>query len=356
MPDPKVNVQIDANTAPFANGIKRVVAMVNGELKGAFSDVSSQIAAMFGTMAVWQGFKRLIEYSSRFADAAGKLGVGVEWLQATTNAAAETGAAMGDVETAIKQIQLSMATALGGNADEIAAFERLGVSLADLKRMNVEQVFDAIARKLGSSAVTAQTMADAIRIMGRGGDALLGPMKNGLVEVASELSKILSLSKGTIAVWDEMGDSMQRWIGRTIKFASEGVVNLADAINAIIDGRRSLEGIRSYMATSRGLREAAAAQAEKRNRALASRAPAMSMEELGKLSKERDAGLAQMSQDMRAPLGFQQDALARMGLFVGSGPTSGVLGLAAQQKRTNAELAAIRAKVDALIGEVKGAL
>src|SRR5262245_52321605 len=104
-------VRILGDSTQFGRTINQAAAKLDASLG---SGLTTRLAGLFGATAITAAVKNTIEYASRFQDMSAKLGVGAEFLQEAAYAAEQTGASLGDVEMALRKIQIAQVAALGG--------------------------------------------------------------------------------------------------------------------------------------------------------------------------------------------------------------------------------------------------
>jgi|KBSSwiStaDraftv2_1062776.scaffolds.fasta_scaffold00424_8 hypothetical protein len=206
MPEFKINIRAD--NQGFGQVIQNTVTSLNSKLTGA---LTSRLGGFLSGGALAFSAKSVIDYASQFNDSASKLGVGVEFLQEAAFAAKQTGATMGDVEMALKRMQVSTIEALSGKPGNEAqtAFERLGVSLEDLRTKSVEDVFRKIAEHVQRAGQSGRTLTDMLQLMGRSADSLLPAFVQGFSDLAKEAYRLgLVLDDITLKKLDAMGDKL----------------------------------------------------------------------------------------------------------------------------------------------------
>jgi len=205
---PEFKIKISADTQQFGADIARTVGIINSQLAGG---LRGKLARLFSFEGITSQAREAIRFASEFNDAAQKLGVGVEFLQQAAFAAKQTGANLGDVEMALKRLQVAQVAALGGNDNALAAFSRFGVDSNKLRTSNVEALFRVIAENIQKANPSAQQLSDTIQLMGRSADALIPAFREGFSEMAKRAYELgLVLDDVTIAKLDEMGDRMDQ--------------------------------------------------------------------------------------------------------------------------------------------------
>lgn len=137
---------------------------------------------------------KFAQAGSEINDMAARTGMGTNALSELGFAAEQSGASLGDVETAVKKMQKAIMAAKDG-------------PLAALRGMSPEQQFDAIAESINGIEDPTAKAAKALEIFGKEGTALL-PMLGDMKELRAEAVRLgLSMSGQQAAAADALGDS-----------------------------------------------------------------------------------------------------------------------------------------------------
>lgn len=200
---------------------------------------------VFATGAAVRGLARLTAEGLRSADSLGKqadrLGIAAKNLQAYRNAADLAGVSQTELEKGLGRLNRNIGDVKNGlitdSSPVFKAFEKLGVTLADLNSQSPEQVFERLVEKLGAIDDTATQGALAMQLFGRSGQQLLTLFNGGLegIEESRKLLEDLGLSIDRIDAGkvEAANDAMTR-LGQVSAAAKERLaVELAPAIEAI---------------------------------------------------------------------------------------------------------------------------
>ena len=136
-------------------------------------------AVLAGAGALWgmaDAAQRHIDVLDETAQSVGMTTQAFARLAAATQLG---GAEMGDTAAAVAKLQQNIAAARAGNADAAKSFRSLGVSMADLKTLSVDQIIGKLADGLKGTEDPAQRVALAVDVLGRGGRKLLPSMMEG---------------------------------------------------------------------------------------------------------------------------------------------------------------------------------
>lgn len=148
---------------------------------GAFKGM---VAGALSVAAVTSGITSLLAKADGI-DAMGKrFNVSAESIQAIQFAADQSGASSEAMFMGLKKLTIAIEEARGGNADYIDSLKGLGVSFADIKSKNAEQLFYEIGARINGTSAEATKLTDGIKVFGRSGDQVLGAMRDGFAWVA----------------------------------------------------------------------------------------------------------------------------------------------------------------------------
>lgn len=108
------------------------------------------------------------------ANEAAKAGVSVEWLSALGPAAEDAGSSVGGLGDALKFLGKNATEAAEGNKEAVAAFDRLGISQADVAANlgDLEGLFGRVVDGVNGLGTSAEQTRSAMELLGRGGSDL----------------------------------------------------------------------------------------------------------------------------------------------------------------------------------------
>jgi len=118
-------------------------------------------------------------YGSNLNDMAGRTATGVEVLQELGYAAEQSGASLGDVESAVTKMNRSVALLQQGSSAAQNAFADIGLSADSLKGLSTEEQFKLIADRIGSIQDPALRTQTAIKLLGGSGQKLQNMFAGG---------------------------------------------------------------------------------------------------------------------------------------------------------------------------------
>ncbi|HOX01132.1 MAG TPA: hypothetical protein P5555_17315 [Candidatus Paceibacterota bacterium] len=248
------------------------VASAVGRINTAASKTSTTLASLgrlLGGIAIIQVISRITREAMSNADAlkdmADRTGISVESLQELKYAAETSGTSIEAFATALRMLAVAQSEALGGSTPRLDAFERLGVSLEDLKSKNPEGLLRQISRAMSGGATTSQTIADALEVMGRSADQILPAMRSNIDLLADAACKAGVVIKedvvNRLAAGNEQWEIlMQQVKAQTAEIVSPLVVGV-DALRTMVKNIPVLAKY-AYHAIGRNANEAAAAKVQ----------------------------------------------------------------------------------------------
>jgi len=187
-----------------------------GQLGASLGRVAGGVALAAGG-AFW-GVKRVADSVDKLNDDAQKLGIAPQRLQELGYAAQMSGSSMEEMTTSLQFLSQNMVEALNGSKEMQTWFARLGITMGELRKMDVGDVFERAADvyhrvgDVGQNAAKKIAMSRAM--MGRGGAAqnqLLNQGSAALREFYAEARRVGAvLDNDTIKAMASLNDSVDR--------------------------------------------------------------------------------------------------------------------------------------------------
>jgi hypothetical protein len=141
----------------------------------------SGLGALLGAGIVGGFFLHAIDETQKLtlelAHLSEQTGISTQTLAGLHAVAEETGVSFQSFETALVRLLRAQELAVEGGKSQILAFERLKISVEDIKKLSPEDLFYRTAAAINESSSAADTAASAIALFGRGGAALIPVLK-----------------------------------------------------------------------------------------------------------------------------------------------------------------------------------
>jgi hypothetical protein len=175
------------------------------------AELTSTLTGMLGVMAMVETIKGFIESTQEsileLRQFAQITGVNIQTMAGLEHAADSVGVKFQAVGTGIERLgKAQVAAAEGGKAQQ-AAFERIGITVDQLKSMNVADLFFEVGGALGNATNSAEALASAQTLLGRGGAQLI-PLFQQHNEDLKEFVTEAGLASG---VTDQAGNAAAEW-------------------------------------------------------------------------------------------------------------------------------------------------
>lgn len=184
-------------------------------------------------------FKNHVDGIDRALDQSKKLGISVATYQRLGFAFQMNGSSADEAGQGLKFLSQNMVEAINGSKEAAGWFERAGIPLAQLKRLDVSQVILRIADtflKVGDSGQNAsKKIALARSLMGRGGDELVQTLNLGSAGIRKFMAEADALGG---VVGDEMAERMADFNDEfdRLRFAASGAMTaISRAVLPVFD-------------------------------------------------------------------------------------------------------------------------
>jgi hypothetical protein len=165
----KLQAEIGLDGTGFRTGMQKIQTSVN-QLKTAFGTA-------FTVGALTSATRSIINFASEIKDTATRLQVSTDFIQELRFAAQQSGSGLSVATLALEKMGVQMQNAIENGGDAMQAFNRLGVSFAELKNNSPEDVFRLIGRNLQTMERSLETNSAVIQVFGRGGGRLVTVLK-----------------------------------------------------------------------------------------------------------------------------------------------------------------------------------
>ena len=165
-------------------------------------DVITDIAGAFGAAT---------DMASEIKQQAAMYGVSIEKLQELKFVAEQGGGTVEELGDAMVTLAERSIEAQGGSEDMIAAFQRMGISLNELKGMTPDELFMRVGAAARSAGKDSQFFKDAQDLLGTSKDVLpmMAQDMDTLIAKAHEYG--LVLSGGSVEALDQTGKAIAIW-------------------------------------------------------------------------------------------------------------------------------------------------
>jgi hypothetical protein len=212
-----------------ADGIKTGMAQANASVKSGLDNMKTMFVQAFSGVAILGAMNKVLNKFDEIQDRADNLGVGTDFLQGMQQVSKRD--AVGGQETfnrGIGELAVRLGSAKDGSETAIKAFQKFGITLSDISKLDVEGMFYLIADRIKAIPDPAQRAAAAFELLGKSGKNLTGVLSGGaaqlknMVEQADKLAaadvKRLADAKDTI---EDSTNTLTIWGGEFLSIFGE---------------------------------------------------------------------------------------------------------------------------------------
>ncbi len=179
---------------------------VMGTFGLSMGKIGGLLAGAFGVTAIVGAVKSFTNLTSQLTDLSAKTGIGTSALQKLKFMAEQSGGSLEQVSTAIARMGANL---VAGDKSAVQAMQRLGLSIEDVRRMQPDQAFAAIADKIAAIESPMERSRLAMLLFGRSGADLLPMMTGHLADMGKKAEDMgLILSDDVVKAGDDFGDSL----------------------------------------------------------------------------------------------------------------------------------------------------
>lgn len=202
-----------------------------------------------------QQTRQAIVYADKLQDVSEQLSVSVTTLQELDYVAGQTGTTLEGFTGTFRKLAQARREALEDpTGKEAAAFQRLGVSIEQLRSSRLEDLLNLISVEFQRAGDSQLFFADSLLLLGRSAQETFGAMKGGLAELRQQAHEAGAVvSEETIARVARYADEWTLF-GQKVRAAFTGVAGIiatvhqggAAAIDAMIDGFKDLGNLHLF--------------------------------------------------------------------------------------------------------------
>ena len=234
MADPKIRITADTSQA------ERAIANLESALEG-INKASNTAGIALGAIAasatvVGVAFKGLVDQVGGLADLGKVLGVSAQSLLALQRSAQLAGVDTGELNAALFRLRGNLGEALvKGTGAAKDAFDRLGLSLAEVSRLPADQQIARVTEALRQVESPAERSALAIDLLGKQGPRMLEVADNA-ARLAEEAERMgIALSDIEVRNLEKAGDAIDELAFIARDTLNKALAELAPYVIAIKD-------------------------------------------------------------------------------------------------------------------------
>jgi len=212
------------NSDPWKRGLSSAESSLSSFSSLVSGKVVGTIAAFAGAAVSVHALTSSYEELAGIADKAAQTGFGADSIRTLGFAADMSGTSAETLGNSLGKMTLNAAKAKDGGKEAAAAFEAVGLSVADLKTLSPEQQFSRIADGMQSITDPAARAAAAVGIFGKSGAELAPLLAQGSAGIADLMSQA-----------DMLGIGLSNEDIEAAAKADDAYVRLTSTIGGLID-------------------------------------------------------------------------------------------------------------------------
>lgn len=227
--------RIQAAKTPASNPAQSMMANVGAHMAGALA-----VAAL--TEKVIEASAATLEYAGHINDISESLGISTEDVQAFDNALQLSGSGIDDAGKVFEKLAVSKEKAMAGDEATIKHFRDLGVSVEELKSMNLSETLLKISDAFKGGDVQS-LMVPFKELGGKVSAQMRASMTEGLRD-AVESAKAFNISNDGIKTLDEIGDKWTEIKQAARAFFAEMMIGTYNLFGNFAEGEKAVFSVK----------------------------------------------------------------------------------------------------------------
>ena len=176
----KINTVISADSSQFTKSINDAQKQVEAFSKHGLSEIGKEIAGAFAVEKVMEWGKAQLENAEAMVKLSESIGVSTDSLQALYSVGRTQHLDTESIDKGLSKLSVAQDKVVNGNKEMTEAFSRFGISAQNVAGMDIQELFEAIAKGAENDATA---IGDVTEIFGRGMGVKMMPM---LKQIADE--------------------------------------------------------------------------------------------------------------------------------------------------------------------------
>lgn len=176
------------------------------ETSTSLAGLGKFLAGAFTATAILSAGKQVLDYAGHVSDLAARLQISTTAVQQWESAFGPAGISIDTVAKAAGELSAKL---VGGDKSAVAALQKMGLSVEQLKAMKPEERFTLVADAVGKLQNDAERLYASKTLFGKGGVELLAALDGHLTETIDRMTELgLVIDEETIKAADDFGDQL----------------------------------------------------------------------------------------------------------------------------------------------------
>lgn len=238
----KIEASLGLNVAPYTQSMLQASSLAQQFPNVVTSFLANPLLGLTHTLqevgSIFAAtFSSFVNQADDLGDLANSIGVTVENLSALGLVAQQSGGDAQQMADGYRMLGKQIGEALGGSESAMAAFEKLGITIADAsgKARPLEAVMMDVADAIKSLPPGAERTAAAMELLGRSGTSLIPTLAQGSAALQEQMKQMAAYGAVTTAESVKSADAWNDAMGE-IGIAWEGVKNqlMAPVVSSLL--------------------------------------------------------------------------------------------------------------------------
>lgn len=223
-------VDVAANTASIDRSTRQIQTQLDG-IGSAASKMGKMLAGAFTVTAVVAAGQQVLEYAGHVSDLSARLGVSTDAIQEWEAAFGPAGISIDTVAKSAAELSNRI---VGGDKSAVAALQKMGLSVQELRQLSPEDQFNKVADAVGSLQDQGEKIYASKTLFGKGGVELLSALDGKLQENIQSFNDLgLIIDEQTIKAADDFGDQIGMMGKQLLGIVATVVGPLLPALSAL---------------------------------------------------------------------------------------------------------------------------
>jgi len=211
----------------------RMTSGVGGVVK-ALGPLSALVGGSFSVGALVSFGRAVLDDADALTKLSDQTGITTKGLQELRAIAGESGNTLDEVTRAVTSMQNRLGE---GDSSAVGAIKRLGLSLDEIKKLEPQEQFYAIARAIQQVPDPMDRTRTAMDLFGDSGAKVLPTLR---ADIDGIKDSVKGMSQESVAALDRAGDALSRWSSRAKSQFGEASGQVVQGLEAMINRWRIL--------------------------------------------------------------------------------------------------------------------